>query len=76
MRLSRFAVALVLPLVAAGAAVAYTMPGTVPYDGLISIDPGGMPIMPETLHINAGVGYWSADKAFDVDGNSEDITFK
>ena len=74
MRLSRLAAVLVLPLVAAGAATAYTMPGYAPYDGLISIDPGGMPIVPETLHVNAGVGYWSADKAFDVDGNSEDIT--
>lgn len=74
MRLSRFAVVFVLPLVAAGAATAYTMPGTVPYDGLISIDPGGMPIVPKTLHINAGIGYWSADKGFDVDGNSQDIT--
>jgi hypothetical protein len=74
MRLSRLTAVLVLPLVAAGAAMAFTMPGYAPYDGLISIDPGGMPIVPKTLHVNAGVGYWSADKAFDVDGNSVDIT--
>jgi len=76
MRLSRLAVVLVLPLVAAGAAMAYTMPGYAPYDGLISIDPGGMPIVPGTLHINAGIGYWSANKGFDKDGNSWDIDSK
>jgi hypothetical protein len=53
-----------------GAAFGYTMPGYAPYDGLISIDPGGLPIVPETLHINAGVGYWMASKTFDNDGNS------
>jgi hypothetical protein len=72
MRLSRLAAVLVLPLVAAGAAMAYTMPGYAPYDGLISIDPGGLPITPKTLHVNAGVGYWSANKAYDMDGNSKD----
>ncbi len=55
----------------AGAAFGYTMPGYAPYDGLISIDPGGLPIAPGTLHVNAGAGYWMADKRFDDKGFSE-----
>jgi hypothetical protein len=46
------------------------MPGKAPYDGLISVDPGGMPIVPEALHINGGAGYWSATKEFNDDGDS------
>jgi hypothetical protein len=76
MRLSRLALSLVLPLAAAGAATAYTMPDHAPYDGLISIDPGGLPIIPETLHLNAGVGYWSADKNFNDDGDTVSDTTK
>jgi hypothetical protein len=30
-----------------------------------------MPLIPEALHVNAGVGYWMASKTFDDDGNSE-----
>ena len=83
MRLSRLAAVLVLPLVAAGAAMAFTMPGYAPYDGLISIDPGGMPIVPKTLHVNAGVGYWSAElmkpmlaKAVDGIPERDDLLFE
>lgn len=76
MRLSRVAIVLVLPLAAAGAAMAYTMPGYAPYDGLISIDPGGLPITPKTLHVNAGIGYWSANKMYDLDGNNVDLASK
>lgn len=72
MKLSRLVLLSALPLIAVGAAFGYTMPGNAPYDGLISIDPGGMPIVPGTLHVNAGVGYWSANKAYDEDGNSKD----
>ncbi|MEE8639652.1 MAG: hypothetical protein V3T41_04520 [bacterium] len=70
MKLSRLVLLSAVPFIAAGAAFGYTMPGYAPYDGLISIDPGGLPIVPETLHINAGVGYWMASKTFDNDGNS------
>ncbi|UCH78120.1 MAG: hypothetical protein JSU81_10420 [Candidatus Coatesbacteria bacterium] len=73
MNLSRFIVWLTLPLVAVGAAFAYTMPGYAPYDGLISIDRGGLPLVPETLHVNVGAGYWGADKGFNKDGDSKDI---
>ena len=76
MKLSRLVLLSALPLIAVGAAFGYTMPGTAPYDGLISVDPGGMPIVPEALHINGGAGYWSASKTFDDDGNSNSDTTK
>jgi hypothetical protein len=56
---------------AAGTAFGYTMPEYAPYDGLISIDSGGLPIAPGTLHVNAGAGYWMADKYFDDKGFNE-----
>lgn len=70
MKLSRLVLLSAVPFIAVGAAFGYTMPEYAPYDGLISIDPGGLPIVPETFHINAGVGYWMASKTFDNDGNS------
>jgi hypothetical protein len=70
MKLSHFSLLLAVPLIAAGAAFGYTMPGKAPYDGLISIDPGGLPIVPETFHLNAGVGYWMANKNFDDKGDT------
>ncbi|HUV86782.1 MAG TPA: hypothetical protein VMX79_06690 [bacterium] len=70
MKLSRLFLVMALPLIAVGAAFGYTMPGHAPYDGLISVDPGGMPIVPEALHINVGAGYWSATKEFNDDGDS------
>jgi len=76
MKLSRFLVWIALPLAGAGAALAYTMPGTAPYDGLISIDRGGLPLVPEMLHLNVGAGYWGADKAFDKDGDSDSLDTK
>jgi hypothetical protein len=74
MKSSRLFFLLTVTFAAAGAAFAYTMPEAAAYDGLISIDPGGMPLVPETLHVNAGAGYWAADKGFDNDGNSVDYT--
>jgi hypothetical protein len=71
MKLSHLSLMLAVPLIAAGAAFGYTMPDKAPYDGLISIDPGGMPIMPETLHLNVGAGYWMSDKNFDDAGDTE-----
>jgi hypothetical protein len=76
MKLSRLVLLSALPFIAVGAAFGYTMPGKAPYDGLISVDPGGLPIIPECLHINGGAGYWSATKEFDDDGNSESDTTK
>jgi hypothetical protein len=71
MKLSRLFLVIVLPVTAAGVAFAYTMPEYAPYDGLISVDPGGMPIIPEALHLNVGAGYWNATKMFDDAGNSD-----
>ena len=71
MRLSRLSLLIAVPLITVGPALGYTMPGYAPYDGLISIDPAGMPIVPETLHVNAGVGYWMANKTFDDNGDTE-----
>ncbi len=72
MKLSRLVLLSAVPFIAVGAAFGYTMPEYAPYDGLISIDPGGLPIVPETLHINAGAGYWAASKGFDDAGDSDD----
>jgi hypothetical protein len=71
MKLSHLFLVMALPVIAVGAAFGYTMPGKAPYDGLISIDPGGMPLVPEALHLNVGAGYWSATKEFDDAGNSD-----
>ena len=71
MKLSRLVLLSALPFIAVGAAFGYTMPDKAPYDGLISVDPGGLPIIPECLHINGGAGYWSASNYFDDDGNSD-----
>lgn len=76
MKLSHFSLLLAVPLIAAGAAFGYTMPDKAPYDGLISIDPGGMPIIPETLHLNVGAGYWSSSKNFDDNGDTQDDSKK
>ena len=70
MKLSRLFLVMALPVIAVGAAFGYTMPGRAPYDGLISVDPGGMPIIPEALHLNVGAGYWSATKEFIDNGDS------
>ena len=70
MKLSRLVLLSAVPFIAVGAAFGYTMPEYAPYDGLISIDPGGLPIVPEALHINVGAGYWAASKTFDNDGDS------
>lgn len=71
MKLLRLFLAVAVPLAAAGVASAYTMPDKAPYDGLISIDPGGLPVVPETLHVNAGVGYWMSNKNFDDNGDAK-----
>ena len=71
MKILRLFLIVAVPLTAADVAFAYTMPGKAPYDGLISIDPGGLPIIPEALHLNVGAGYWSATKEFDDDGDSK-----
>jgi hypothetical protein len=76
MKLSRLVLLSAVPFIAVGAAFGYTMPEYAPYDGLISIDPGGLPIVPETFHINAGAGYWAASKTFDDASNSKDDTKK
>ena len=70
MKLSHLSFLLAIPLVTAGMAFAYTMPGRAPYDGLISVDPGGLPLQPEMLHLNVGAGYWRATKQFTDDGDS------
>jgi hypothetical protein len=73
MKLSHLSLLIAVPFIAVGTAFGYTMPGMAPYDGLISIDPGGLPIQPEMLHLNVGAGYWRANKAFDDEGDSEDL---
>jgi hypothetical protein len=73
MKLSHLFFLLTIPLATAGIAFAYTLPGKAPYDGLISVDPGGLPIVPRTLHLNVGAGYWRADKRFDDEGDSEEM---
>ncbi len=73
MKLSHLSLLIAVPFIAVGTAFGYTMPGMAPYDGLISIDPGGLPIQPEMLHLNVGAGYWRANKMFDDEGDSTDL---
>lgn len=62
-------------LLAAGSAAGYTFPDAWVYDGLITYDHGGMPIVPNALHFNVGAGYWMASDIYDTDGNAEDSNF-
>jgi hypothetical protein len=73
MKLSRLFLITAVPLLAVGPVLAYTMPEKAPYDGLITIDPGGLPLVPETLHLNVGPGYWRATKEFDDAGDADDL---
>lgn len=73
MKLSHLSLLIAVPFIAVGTAFGYTMPGMAPYDGLISVDPGGLPIVPRALHLNVGAGYWRANKTFDDDGDSEEV---
>ena len=72
MSFKHLSILLVGTLAAAGAAFGYTMPTLAPYDALISVDHGGTAIIPGTFHVNAGIGYWSASKMWDADGESWD----
>jgi hypothetical protein len=66
-------VTMALLAIGAGFAFGYTFPEAWVYDGLITYDHGGTPIVPEALHFNVGAGYWMASEAFDVDGEAQDI---
>jgi hypothetical protein len=58
--------------VGAGAAFGYTFPDVWLYDGLITYDHGGLPLVPRALHFNVGAGYLTASKFYDEDGDVED----
>ena len=73
MRLSHLSLVLLASLAVAGSALGYTMPGTFPYDALVTYDRDGMPITAGTFHVAAAPGYWMASKAYDVDGNAQDL---
>ncbi|MGD8717512.1 MAG: transporter [Candidatus Zixiibacteriota bacterium] len=62
-------------LLTAGFAFGYTFPDAWVYDGLITYDHGGMPIVPEALHFNVGAGYWTATEFYNEDGDVEDSSF-
>jgi hypothetical protein len=66
-------VSMALLMIGAGFAFGYTFPGAWVYDGLITYDHGGMPVVPEALHFNVGAGYWMASERFDVDGEAQDL---
>ena len=60
-------------LFAAGPAAGYTFPDAWVYDGLITYDHGGMPLVGNSLHFNVGAGYWMASEWYDGDGEAEDL---
>jgi hypothetical protein len=62
-------------VLAAGMAFGYTMPGAFPYDALVTYDHGGMPVTAGALHIAASPTYWMASKAYDKDGEAEDLGY-
>jgi hypothetical protein len=62
-------------LLTAGFAFGYTFPDAWVYDGLITYDHGGMPIVPEALHFNVGAGYWTATEWYDDDGEVADVPY-
>jgi len=67
-----------LTLACAGLAFGYTyshplLYGMWVYDGLATYDHGGMPLTPNALHFNVGVGYLMASEGFDEDGDTGDL---
>ncbi len=73
MKLSHLTLVGAVVLVAAGAGLAFTMPGSTPYDGLIFYDPAALPLVPGALHIHGAIAFDMASKGFDKDGNSVDF---
>lgn len=63
---------IIVVLVSAAGAFAFTIPLTNPYDGLLTYDHFAGPLTAGALHINGGVGYATASAYFDDDGNSQD----
>jgi hypothetical protein len=62
-----------LLMIGAGFAFGYTFPGAWVYDGLITYDHGGTPIVPEALHFNVGAGYWMASEAWVYNPVTEEV---
>jgi len=54
-------------MLGAATAFGYTFPGAFVYDGLITYDHGGMPVVPNALHFNVGAGYLTFSQYWDVD---------
>lgn len=65
---------LLAAFVMCGAAVAfgYTFPGAFVYDGLITYDHGGMPVVPGALHFNVGAGYLTFSEGWMIDPETGD----
>ena len=57
-----------------GAAMAfgYTFPDAFVYDGLITYDHLGMPLVANSLHFNVGAGYLMFSEYYDKDGEAQD----
>ena len=67
-----------LTMVAAGMASAIimdggTFPNTWVYDGLITYDHMGLPLVPNALHVNVGAGYMMASEMFDEKSEAKDM---
>ncbi len=65
-------------VVAAGMASAIirdggTFPSAWVYDGLITYDHMGLPLVPNALHVNVGAGYMMASEIFDEQGEAQDM---
>jgi hypothetical protein len=66
-------------MLGAATAFGYTFPGAFVYDGLITYDHLGMPLVPNALHFNVGAGYMMWNKAWKVNavtGDNESVELK
>jgi hypothetical protein len=59
-----------LLMLGAATAFGYTFPEAFVYDGLITYDHLGMPVVANALHFNVGAGYLMYSEFYDVDGEA------
>jgi len=59
-------------ILGAATAFGYTFPGAFVYDGLITYDHLGMPLVPNALHFNVGAGYLMFSEAWMIDPETGD----
>jgi hypothetical protein len=60
-------------MLGAATAFGYTFPEAFVYDGLITYDHGGMPVVANALHFNVGAGYLMFNEMYDLDGEAVEM---